>query len=99
MHIEKPVGGKAMYFDDLSPYVYFKERGQSISSDIASALNIGWLDNAHPFSQAEPSPEFVTRLWAFCRTPINTTLGWHDCQFCNDDPKTYLTIEQNGEKV
>lgn len=26
-------------------------------------------------------------------------LGFHECTFCNDDPKTYLTIEKDGETV
>jgi hypothetical protein len=88
-----------MYYSDLSPYHYITQRGSSVSEDAAPALNIGWLDSAHPFPQAKPSPEFVARLWAFCRTPINTMLGFHECPFCDDDPRMYLTIEQNGEKV
>jgi hypothetical protein len=88
-----------LYYTDLSPYSYLKERGGPVSADIKPALNIGWLDDAHPFQQAEPSPEFVARLWVFCRTPINTMLGFHECTFCNDNPKTYLVIEKDGEKV
>jgi hypothetical protein len=88
-----------MYYADLSPYVYFNERGTPISADILPALNIGWLDITQEYSQAEPSPEFVARLLDFCRTPINTTLGFHECTFCNDNPKTYLEIEKDGQKV
>jgi hypothetical protein len=88
-----------MYFADLSPYAYYKDGGAPVSTDIFPALNIGWLDDAHPFTQAEPSSEFVARLWAFCRTPINTMLGFHECAICNDNPKTYLEIEKDGQKV
>jgi hypothetical protein len=88
-----------MYYDDLSLYVYFNERGAPISADILPALNIGWLDDAHAYPQAEPSPGFVARLLDFCRTPINRTLGFHECTFCNDNPKTYLEIEKDGQKV
>jgi len=88
-----------MYHVDLAPYAYLRERGAPISEHVMPALNIGWLDAEHPFPQAEPSAEFVARLWAFCRSPVNTTLGVHECEFCYDDPCMYLTIEQNGEKV
>ena len=88
-----------MYFADLSTYTFLKESGAPISADIPNALNIGWLDGYHPYPQAEPSQEFVACLWAFCRTPILTTLGFHECTFCNDNPKTYLVIEKDGEKV
>ena len=88
-----------MYFADLSLYAYAKQAGTPISSETQPALNIGWLDDAHPFPQAEPAHEFVERLFDFCRTPINTMMGFHECTFCDDDPKTYLTIEKDGEKV
>src|SRR5215210_3381389 len=88
-----------MYFADLSPYTYAAQSGQPISDAAPRALNVGWLDNAYPFPQAEPSPEFIARLWTFCRTPINAMLGFHECQFCDDDPTTYLSIEQDGVRV
>jgi hypothetical protein len=88
-----------MYYADLSIYTFLKDSGTPISADTPNALNIGWLDDAHPFTQVEPSPEFVAQLWAFCRTPVNTTLGFHECTFCNDNPKTYLEIEKDGQKV
>ena len=88
-----------MYFADLSSYAYSKDGGAPISAEIPPALSIGWLDDAHAYPQAEPSPELVARLWAFCRTPINTMLGFHECAFRNDNPKTYLEIEKDGQKV
>lgn len=88
-----------MYFVDLSQYAYAKAGGAPVSTEILPALSIGWLDDAHAYPQAEPSPEFVARLLDFCRTPINTMLGFHECTFCNDDPKTYLIIEKDGQKI
>jgi hypothetical protein len=88
-----------MHYTDLSTYTYISEKGKPISADISPALNIGWLDDIHPCPHIEPTLEFVSRLFDFCRTPINTTLGFHECPFCNDDPKTYLEIEKEGQRV
>jgi hypothetical protein len=88
-----------LYLADLSPYAYAKARGAPLSADVLPALNIGWLDDVHPFLRVEPEQEFVERLFDFCRTPINTMLGFHECTFCGDEPKTYLTIEKDGEKI
>ena len=65
-----------MYYPDLSPYAY--------SSKIAGALNIGWLDPAHPFPQGPTPDGFAAALAAFCAAEhrVNRTQRVHRCALC-----------------
>lgn len=65
------------YFEDLTPYTYLpRDEGDQ------SALNVGWLDAAHPFEIGETSTEFRTKLEQLCRFAFNQTRGVHPCYFC-----------------
>src|SRR5215470_3356792 len=64
-----------MYFPDLSAYEYFKGRPH--------ALNVGWLDRAHAFTQGDVPNGFVQRLRAIARRPVNQTRGFYVCPFCD----------------
>ncbi len=64
-----------MYFRDLTPYEYRK--GQP------SALNVGWLDSAHPFARGIVPDGFVARLRKLALHPVNQMRGFHVCQFCD----------------
>ncbi len=88
-----------MYYPDLTPYQYWKEAGQPIINDVAQALNVGWLDDMYGYSKGSVPVDFVARLWDFCRTPVNLMLGFHDCPFCDADPRTYLVVEHGGQKI
>jgi len=76
-----------------------RERGRPLSEDTPQALNIGWLDRSYIFSQGTVEPELMTKLWLFCRSPVNETLGFHECPFCQENSESYLVVEQNGEKI
>jgi hypothetical protein len=79
-----------LFYANLSPYSYAAQAGQPTSDAIEVARNVGWLDDACP------SHKFIARLLAFCHTPINATLGFHECTFCNDESQTYLELEEGG---
>src|SRR5262245_16367761 len=64
-----------MYFPDLSAYEYLKGR--------PDALNVGWLDPAHPCTKGAVPEGFVQRLRAIARRPVNQTRGFHVCPFCD----------------
>lgn len=65
------------YFKDLTPYTYLpSEDGDE------AALNIGWLDLAHPFETGETSVDFKAKLEQICRFYFNQTRGVHPCYFC-----------------
>lgn len=68
-----------MYYVDLSPYEYIT------GAEYAPTLNIGWLDNQHPFARGSLSTIALDRLWAFCGAWVHLTLGFHQCDFCADD--------------
>lgn len=69
-----------MYYPDLTPYSY-------LSGDRpANALNIGWLDNQHPFPKKKASEELLNALFESCLHPVLNTRGWHHCEFCCPGP-------------
>jgi hypothetical protein len=65
-----------MYYADLTSYEYLPDCNEP------NALNVGWLDNTHPYLQGETSREFHDRLFQFCLSHVNLTRGWHMCNFC-----------------
>jgi hypothetical protein len=66
-----------VYFPDLSRYEYYEYEGQ------APALNVGWLDIAHPFTSRAVPQGFVECLRALARKPTNQMRGFHVCEFCD----------------
>lgn len=67
-----------MYFQDLTPYKYLKGR--------PSALNVGWLDSAHPFARGSVLDGSIARLRSLAHQPVNRTRGFYACQFCDFAP-------------
>ena len=63
------------YFADLSPHTY-------TPSDGIEVVNVGWLDQAHPFTKGETAQEFREALRRLCESPIRLHRGFHVCQFC-----------------
>jgi hypothetical protein len=66
------------YFRDLSLYSYSRYR--------RSALNVGWLHEAHAFDREPPSEDLLDALWQFLELPVVRTRGLHECDFCPRDP-------------
>ena len=65
------------YFIDLTTYTYGATEGSE-----ASTLNVGWLSGSASFLTASPDPQFVSRLWRFCKVSIGQTRGLHECEIC-----------------
>jgi hypothetical protein len=65
-----------MYFPDLTAYEYYVEEGD------APALNVGWLDEAHQFTQGPPPPGFLDRLRQLSLARVKQMRGFHVCPFC-----------------
>jgi hypothetical protein len=63
------------YFADLSPHTYTPTDGVEV-------LNVGWLDQAHPFTTGESSREFREALCQLGENPILLHRGFHTCQLC-----------------
>jgi hypothetical protein len=64
-----------MYQPDLSPY-----------GDSPRRLNVGWLENGHPFPQGEVPDKFAERLFRIC-LKSRKTRGFHLCTFCPQSPE------------
>jgi hypothetical protein len=65
------------YFEDLTPYSYFRvDKGEPVP------VNIGWLDPDRPFPQGPTTEEFRTKLRQLCEQPVQQTRGLHRCEFC-----------------
>src|SRR5262249_38297781 len=63
------------FFPDLSPHTYTPTRGLDV-------LNIGWLDEGHPFPVGQPTQAFRDALADLCKHPILLHRGSHACWFC-----------------
>ena len=63
------------YFPDLTPHTYTSTDGRNV-------LNVGWLDEAHPFPQGATSADFHEALRLLCEKPIHLHRGYQACQFC-----------------
>ncbi|HEU5101497.1 MAG TPA: hypothetical protein VFU22_20885 [Roseiflexaceae bacterium] len=69
------------YFPDLSPLTYFGK------ADADKLVAVGWLDEAHPYSQGEVSQTFLDRLVELLAKPWAPAylLGFHECPWCGED--------------
>ena len=86
-----------MYYHDLSRYEYT----DSCVEKPAFELNVGWLDNAHPFPTGELSEEFLDALFECCHHPVNEERGYHICDICKYVPEnplgtTRMRANRNG---
>src|SRR5262245_47403847 len=79
------------YFEDLSPYEYFPDRGES---DI---LNVGWLSRDHEFARGPVPLAFVDELHRFAKLHV-LTAGKHVCEFCVP-PLDVISMDQRYEAV
>jgi hypothetical protein len=78
------------YYADLTSYSYLPET----LSEGTTALNVGWLDDAHPFPTGEPPEHFVQRLGALCvEHPVARTRGMHWCELCSEEQADYPVVE------
>ena len=64
------------YYRDLSEYCYNR-------FPMDGSLNVGWLDNIHPFKKGDVSEQFLDRLWGYLHFPMNVCRGFHICEICN----------------
>ncbi len=74
------------YYPDLSPYTYYlhPQNPTAIEKAYPNALNIGWLDRAHPFPRSTTLPEesLLKRLLAHTVLSVLMMRGIHDCHLC-----------------
>lgn len=80
------------HFKDLTPYSY----GAAISSSV-DALNVGWLAAGVDFPSKAPDPEFVDRLWRFCKISVGQTRGVHECDMCRS--REANVARRDGEEL
>lgn len=90
-----------MYYCDLSDSDYedFRKKvGYRIYEEgkPASEVNVGWLDEHHPYLRGEVPEPYLERLWFFCyNSMVHPTLGYHRCPFCG---KTGVRIQRGDEE-
>ena len=80
------------HFEDLTTYSY-----GAAEAPEASAQNIGWLASGVDFPTAPPDPQFVERLWRFCKISIGQTRGLHECELCRSRESN--VARRNGEEL
>ncbi len=84
-----------MYYPDLSIYT-----GNLNLKHNFTILQVGWLEENHPFQQGETSDEFKSRLEIFCLNPPWMTLGFHHtCSLCKPSlyPSSRMFIDRAGK--
>jgi hypothetical protein len=64
------------FFADSSPYSYLPEQAGP------PARNVGWLDGTEPFEKGPVDEAFIAKLRELCRTGVNRTRGYHQCNLC-----------------
>jgi hypothetical protein len=66
------------YFADLTPYSYIQRTARECE------LNVGWLDNQHPFLVGSVPQEVLSKVFQLCRKPVNLTRGKQSCDLCRE---------------
>jgi hypothetical protein len=61
-------------FADLSEYSYRFGAGSR-----SGVLNVGWIDLLQPYATWNAPPDFLAKLWRYCRTPA---VVWRHMLFC-----------------
>jgi len=69
------------YFKDLTRYEYSSDRFMCVGE----LYNVGWLERGAPYATGVIAPELVDKLLALCKFPVNQFMGWHGCDFCQED--------------
>jgi hypothetical protein len=76
------------FFEDLTPYTYLRPEEEE-----AGTVNVGWLDDQHPFPTGETSAEFHAKLRKLCQRRVKQTRGFHHCDFCKGRDKAQGSAE------
>ena len=80
-----------MYFADLTPYAYRH------SLALPEVLNVGWLDDQHPYTQGHVPKDLVEKLAAASpRLRTHPTQGVHACPFCARIHGEHVPIDAMG---
>lgn len=67
-----------MWFEDLTRY-----ENSQVAASSAPIVNVGWLQNGHPFSSGGMAPSVVERLYELVEyAATNATRGKHYCDLC-----------------
>lgn len=79
------------YYKDLTPYEY----GECYND---KTVNIGWIDDVHPYSKGKITDEFIFFLWEYIKYPINRTRGvYHNKRL--DSQKTFHIAHYEGYHI
>lgn len=85
-----------MYFEDLSPYCYLGRHSNNEPDN--KVVNIGWLDQEHPFPKGVTSETILKRVLALCFQPVNQTRGFHTSPFLKPAPFGY-PVQYRGQRM
>ena len=94
-----------MLYSDLTPYSYLMDEGllrledDTTPENLLKELNVGWLDDTHPFNIGDVSEEFVDALFDLCLNPSNQMRGFHVCPFCSTPPSSPMRIKRGGQEM
>jgi hypothetical protein len=75
------------YFPDLTPYIY--------GSSARGLLNVGWLDNKHPYTQGPVDARLIEKVKTLATKPVELYMGVHTCELCGK--RESRSHQGNGE--
>lgn len=78
-----------MYFADLTPYTYTKER---LAGDGPSLVNFGWLDVGHDYPRGRSGPNIIEYFLRLAAGYANRMRGYHRCPFCGDEKQETMVL-------
>ena len=79
------------YYPDLSPYTYApRDR---------DAVNVGWLDDEHPFDTGPTVGGLLEGLLVLAAESVNVMRGYHDCELCAVESPIVMVIPKTGVRV
>lgn len=87
-----------MYFEDLTAY------GYELPKSLADVINVGWLDDGHPFNCGTAPAGFADalRLWSL-HAKANQMRGFQLCRLCHFGGRQLeyqqIEIEVEGQTV
>jgi len=84
------------YFPDLSRYEYGRISQPGV-------LNVGWLDNTHPFTQGTVDAHLIQKLRLLAAKPVELYRGSHICELCAEPglpkktlPPHHVVLDMNS---
>jgi len=91
------------YYEDLTFFQYTQSDWVFENGFPYFLLNIGWLDNSHPYSQENydniEKEVLLLCIFNYCMYRVNLTSGHHTCNLCQKEYGRILNVHRKGKDI